>query len=66
MKNIKVKRHEDDNSVKVRIEHNAKMASAVESFLKIDERDFRQAIRGSRKYRKTNKAMAKFINDEGG
>ncbi len=65
MKNIKVKRHEDDNSVKVRIEHNAKMASTVDKLLKLDERDFRQVIRVSRKYRKANKAMAKFIDDEG-
>lgn len=65
MKNIKVKRHEDDNSVKVRIEHNAKMASTVDKLLKLDERDFRQVIKVSRKYRKANKAMAKFIDDEG-
>lgn len=65
MKNIKVKRHEDDNSVKVRIEHNAKMASTVDKLLKLDERDFRRVIKVSRKYRKANKAMAKFIDDEG-
>lgn len=65
MKNIKVKRHEDDNSVKVRIEHNAKMASTVDKLLKLDDRDFRQVIKVSRKYRKANKAMAKFIDDEG-
>lgn len=65
MKNIKVKRHEDDNSVKVRIEHNAKMASTVDKLLKLDDRDFRQVIKISRKYRKANKAMAKFIDDEG-
>lgn len=65
MKNIKVKRHEDDNSVKVRIEHNAKMASTVDKLLKLDERDFRRVIKVSRKYRNANKAMAKFIDDEG-
>lgn len=65
MKNIKVKRHEDDNSVKVRIEHSAKMASTVDKLLKLDDRDFRQVIKISRKYRKANKAMAKFIDDEG-
>lgn len=64
MKNIKVKRHEDDNSVKVRIEHNAKMTSTVDKLLKLDECDCRQAIRVSRKYRRANKATTKFIDDE--
>lgn len=41
------------------------MTSTVDKLLKLDECDCRQAIRVSRKYRKANKATAKFIDDEG-
>ena len=65
MKNIKVKRLEDSNSVKVRIEHSAKMATTVDKLLKLDDREFRKVIAVSKKYRKANKAMAKFVDEEG-
>ena len=65
MKNIKIKRLEDSNSVKVRIEHSAKMASTVDKLLKLDDRDFRRAIKISKKYRRANKSMAKFVDEDG-
>jgi len=64
MKNIKVKHLDDTNSVKVRIEHTAKMAESVDKLLKLSDYDFRQAIRVSKKYRKANKAMSKYADEE--
>lgn len=63
MKNIKIKRLEDSNSVKVRIEHSAKMASTVDKLLKLNEYDFKKTIQIAKKYRHANKAMAKFIDN---
>ena len=63
MKNIKIKRLEDDNSVNVRIEHTTKMAATVDKLLKLDDYDFRKAIKISKKYRKANRSMAKFIDN---
>lgn len=65
MKNIKIKRLEDSNSVKVRIEHNAKMATTVDKLIKLNDREFQKAIAISKKYRRANKAMAKFVDEEG-
>lgn len=62
MKNIKVKQL-TDNSVKVRIEHSAKMASTVDELLKLNDSDFRNAIISARKYRRANKKMSKFMDD---
>lgn len=64
MKNIKVKRLEDDNSVNVRIEHSTKMAATVDKLLKLDDGNFRKAISIAKKYRKANRSMAKFIDKE--
>lgn len=64
MKNIKVKHLDDTNSVKVRFEHTAKMAESVDKLLKLSDYDFRQAIRVSKKYRKANKAMSKYADEE--
>ncbi len=64
MKNIKVKRLEDSNSVSVRIEHSAKMATTVDKLLKLDDYDFRKVIAISKKYRKANKAIFSFLDDE--
>ena len=63
MKNIKIKRLEDDNSVNVRIEHTTKMAATVDKLLKLDDYDFRKVIKISKKYRKANRSMAKFIDN---
>jgi len=65
MKNIKIKRQDDDISVKVRIEHNAKMATTVDKLLKLRDEEFRKVIKISKKYRKANRAMSKFVDDEG-
>ncbi|MBR2766825.1 hypothetical protein IKF63_01215 [Candidatus Saccharibacteria bacterium] len=64
MKNIKVKRLDDSNSVNVRIEHSAKMATTVDKLLKLDDYDFRKVIVVSKKYRKANKAIFSFLDDE--
>jgi hypothetical protein len=64
MKNIKVKHLDDTNSVKVRFEHTAKMTESVDKLLKLSDYDFRQAIRVSKKYRKANKAMSKYADEE--
>jgi len=64
MKNIKVKRQDDDISVKVRIEHSAKMTTTVDKLLKLEDDEFRKVVSISKKYRKANKAMADFIDEE--
>lgn len=61
MKNIKVKRLDDSNSVNVRIEHSTQMSKIVDKLLKLSDDDFKSSIKISRKYRKANKSMGKFI-----
>lgn len=64
MKNIKVKRLEDSNSVNVRFEHTAKMAPTVDELKELLPSDFRKVIRLAKRYRRANRSMAKFIDDE--
>jgi hypothetical protein len=61
MKNIKVKHLDDSNSVNVRIEHSTQMSKIVDKLLKLSDDDFKSSIKISRKYRKANKSMGKFI-----
>ena len=63
MKNIKIKTLED-NSVKVRIEHSAKMTATVDELLKLSDSDFNNAIATAKNYRRANKKMSKFLDDQ--
>lgn len=65
MKNIKVKRLDDSNSVNVRIEHTAKMAPTVDELKELTNGDFRNVIRLAKKYRRANRSMSKFVDNEG-